>query len=159
MKFITKLKFAGVFSIFISILFVCNVNIGQVRAEENKPKVQQKQENSENKKASDTDAYKYIAQTNDSYSLMARKAIQTYGINKKINLNKAQIIYAETMLTQASDSPILRVGQSVTIKQSAVKNWTEKAQKLSKNDINAWNAYTVGVNFNTDAVGEARAHN
>lgn len=103
-----------------------------------------------------TDTFSYVAQRNDSYSKLARKAIQTYGINNNVNLSQAQIIYAETMLTQEAGSPLLRESQQVTINESAVKSWVDKAGQLSDGAKKAWEVYTVGVNFNTDNVGQSR---
>lgn len=99
--------------------------------------------------------YNYVAQAGDSYSLMARKAIQTYGINNKVKLSQAKIIAAETWLTQEAGSPLLSIGEKVTIKDSTVKSWVDKAQKLSATEEAAWNVYAAGANFNTDAVGQS----
>ncbi len=101
-------------------------------------------------------AYNYVAQPKDSYTLMARKAIQTYGLTNKVKLSQAKIIYAETLLTQEAGSPYLNLGQKVSIKQDSVKNLVDKAQKLSKDQEAAWQTYAVGVNFNTNAVGQAK---
>lgn len=98
--------------------------------------------------------YKYVAQKDDTYSQMARKAVQTYGINNKINLSKAKIIAAETNITQAAGSPFLLLGQKVEIKESVVKDAVTKAQKLTPAQEAAWNVYVPGVNFNTNAVGQ-----
>lgn len=106
--------------------------------------------------ADKANAYNYVAQTDDTYSQMARKAIQTYGVVNKVNLSQAQIVAAETNLTITAGSPVLLEGQKVSIDQSAVKAEVEKAQKLSKDQQAAWQAYTVGVNFNTNAVGQAK---
>ena len=99
--------------------------------------------------------YTYTAQPGDSYSLMARKAIQTYGITSKVNLSEAQIIFAETNLAQAAGSPILVQGQKVEIKESAVKEWVEKSEDLSQEKQSAWNVYAKYANFNTDGVGQS----
>ncbi|RTK94582.1 hypothetical protein EKI60_03110 [Candidatus Saccharibacteria bacterium] len=101
-------------------------------------------------------AYKYVAQPGDSYSLLARKAVQTYGIKNKIKLSLAKTIAAETWLTQAAHSPELNEKQSVEIQESVIKQNVEKAQKLSAADEAAWAVYTQGVNFNTSAVGQSR---
>lgn len=101
-----------------------------------------------------TSNFNYVAQPGDSYSLMARKAIQTYGITNKVNLSNAQIIFAETNLTQAAGSPVLVKGQKVEIKQADVKNWIEKAQKLTKEQQAAWDVYAKNANFNTNNVGQ-----
>lgn len=108
-------------------------------------------------KAADKEVvYSYIAQNGDSYSLMARKAVQTYGAKNKVKLSQAKIIAAETWLTQAAGSPQLAVQQKVTIKEAAVKDSVEKAQKLSATQEAAWNVYAAGVNFNTNAVGQSK---
>lgn len=98
--------------------------------------------------------YKYTAQANDSYSLIARKAVQTYGKKFKVNLNQGQILFAETNMTRQAGSPHLALGQAVSVNETTVKDWVEKARKLSTAEVAAWNAYLPGVNFNTNNVGE-----
>lgn len=100
--------------------------------------------------------YEYVAQPGDSYSKIARKAIQTYGITTETNLSEAQIIFAETKLTQEAGSPAINEGQEIAIDEAKVKNWVDQAKELSDTKQTAWAAYTVGVDFNTDAVGESR---
>ena len=102
---------------------------------------------------SSSSAYNYVAQPGDSYSLMARKAVQDYSKSNKSNLNQAQIIYAETTLTQAAGSPFLNEGQKVSIKKSDVKSAVDKAKKLTSAQIAAWNEYAVGADFDTSQVG------
>lgn len=97
--------------------------------------------------------YDYTTKADDSYSVLARKAIQTYGINHKVNLAGSQIIFAETGMTQEAGSPELAVGQKVSISESTVKAWIEKAQKLSDTEKQAWNYYVQFVNFNTNSNG------
>ncbi|HEX5394823.1 MAG TPA: hypothetical protein VFW52_00475 [Candidatus Saccharimonadales bacterium] len=98
--------------------------------------------------------YTYTAQSGDSYTKMARKAVQTYGLTEKVNLTQAGIIYAETNLTRSAGSPELMQGQKVEIKQSDVKAWADKAKNLSDAQQAAWNYYVPFVNFNTNNVGE-----
>lgn len=98
--------------------------------------------------------YSYVAQPGDSYTLMARKAVQTYGINNEVSLNEAQIIFAETNITQVAGSPSLNLGEEVEISENLVSDWIEQAQNLSEADQAAWAQYAEGVNFNTSAVGE-----
>lgn len=100
--------------------------------------------------------YDYVAQPGDTFSQFARKAVQTYGKIHKVNLSQSQIIYAETTLTQAAGSPVLVKGEKRAIDESAIKDVVEKAGKLTDAQKNAWNAYTKGVNFNTDIVGEKK---
>lgn len=101
-------------------------------------------------------SYSYDAQPGDSYSKIARKAIQTYGIKNKINLSQAKVIAAETWLTQEAGSPQLDAGQHIDVVESKVKTVVDKATKLSKTQEAAWNVYTAGVNFNTNAVGQSK---
>lgn len=105
--------------------------------------------------SSQSQTYSYTAQPGDSYSLIARKAIQTYGITNKVNLSEAQIIFAETNLTQAAGSPVLLQGQKVEIKEATVKEWADKAEDLNAQQQAAWNVYAVRANFNTDKVGQS----
>lgn len=100
--------------------------------------------------------YSYTAQPSDSYSKVARKAVQTYGLKEKINLSQAGIIYAETNLALAAGSPALNVGQKVEIKESAIHEWVDKASKLTEAQTAAWNYYVQFVDFNTNNVGESR---
>lgn len=99
--------------------------------------------------------YDYVAQSGDSYTLMARKSVQTYAKKNKINLSSAQIVYAETNLTQQAGSLELNLGQTVKIDQATVKAWVDKAAKLSAADQAAWVPYTTNANFDTSAVGVA----
>lgn len=101
-------------------------------------------------------AYKYVAQPGDSYTQFARKAVQTYGIVEKVNLSKVQIVFAETTLTQNAGSPLLAINETRSLSESSVKTAVEQAAKLSATQIAAWDVYTVGVDFNTNNVGQAK---
>lgn len=103
----------------------------------------------------DQNTYVYTAQPGDSYALIARKAVQTYGILNKVNLSQAQIIAAETQLTEASNFPALAEGQKVELTPSSVKSAVESAQKLTAEQQAAWQPYVAYVDFNTDTVGES----
>lgn len=98
-------------------------------------------------------AYKYVAQSGDSYTEFARKAVQTYGKVNNVSLSVGQIIYIETTLTQDADSPVLNLGDEKTIEESKVKEAIDKATKLSESQVTAWAQYAQYVNFNTDKVG------
>jgi hypothetical protein len=100
--------------------------------------------------------YKYVVQPGDSYSLMARKAVQTYGLKNKVTLSRAKIIAAETHLTQDAGSPYLDIGEAIQVKETTVKSWVDKVQKLSPTEEAAWAVYAAGANFNTNAVGQAK---
>jgi hypothetical protein len=107
-------------------------------------------------KAATTITYAYTAQSGDSYSKLARKAIQTYGVKNKVAISQSRIIYAETNLTQEAGSPQITKGQKVTISEATVKGWVEKAKKLSDKDAAKWDKYTTNVNFDTRAVGQVK---
>jgi hypothetical protein len=100
--------------------------------------------------------YKYVAQPGDSYSKIARKAVQTYAKKNKLKFSNAKVIAAETWLTQDAGSPSLNRGQAVEVKENTVKTFVDKAQKLTSAAEARWNVYTVGVNFNTNAVGQSK---
>ena len=106
---------------------------------------------------SEKTTYTYVAQPGDSYSLIARKAVQTYGAKFEVALSLAQIMYAETQLTQAAGSPYLTEGQEVAIEEDVVKQWVDKALALTAEEQAAWDYYAQMADFNTDAVGEARS--
>lgn len=118
--------------------------------------VQKNQEKSKvkvKKKTTKTTFYSFTAQEGNSYSQMARKAVQAYAAKNKVKISEAGIVFAETNLTQAAGSPELSVGQKVEIKKADVKQWAKKATKLSEAEQAAWQAYVPYVNFNTDGVG------
>lgn len=101
------------------------------------------------------DAYMYVAQAGDSYSVLARKAVQTYGIENNVSLSQAQIVAAETFITRSAHAPALAIGQKVHLAKNTVKMYAEKAKKLSKSEVMAWKTYVPYVNFDTRKNGEA----
>lgn len=105
-------------------------------------------------KTSTETSYSYVAQPGDSYTKMARKALQTYGKKAKVNISQAGIVFAETNLTKQAGSPALEISQKVEFKESVVKDWADKALKLTDTEKSAWNYYVQFVNFNTDKVGK-----
>lgn len=100
--------------------------------------------------------YSYTAQSGDSYSKIARKAVQTYGVNNNVNLSGAEIVAAETFLTSDAGFPLLDLGQKVELSADAVKAAVEKAEGLDEAAEARWERYARFVDFNTDNVGEAR---
>ena len=103
-----------------------------------------------------TDVYAFVAQKADSYTKMARKAVQIFGIDNKVELSGAQIVYIETNLTLLANSPELNLGQSVSITKATVNEWVEKAKQLTDAQKAAWQVYADRVDFNTNSVGEAQ---
>ncbi|MDQ2972925.1 MAG: hypothetical protein M3Q79_00375 [bacterium] len=98
------------------------------------------------------ESYTYTAQTADSYSKLARKAVQTYGLTDNVQLSQAQIIAAETWL--ASGKELLNQGQSVTMSKLDVKAAIERAKALTADQQALWQSYVAGVNFDTNSFGE-----
>ncbi|MCA9342752.1 hypothetical protein KC950_01920 [Candidatus Saccharibacteria bacterium] len=166
MKKLNKLVFAAALLFLamgaISVINLTNTASAQELIEEDSQpeqteesqseEVQEEQPTEDNQDTGNS--YNYVAQPGDSYSLMARKAVQTYGINNEVSLNDAQIIFAETNITQAAGSPLLSLGQEVQISEGVVQDWADQAQNLSEEDQAAWAQYAEGANFNTNSVGE-----
>lgn len=156
MKFSTK-------SLIVSALLVAAFSAGMatgwsetISADDGHDHGQASQNDAQSAEEQSSESYEYTAQPGDTFTKMARKAIQTYGINNSINLSGAEIIYAETNLAKEAGSPVLNVGQKVNIEHSVVKKWIENAQKLDDATEAKWNKYVSNVDFNTDKVGEAR---
>lgn len=127
---------------------------GQAVAHEGEDHTVAQSQNEQSSQQAQKVVYRYSAQPGDSYTLMARKAVQTYGKKYEVALSPAGIIYAETNMTREAGSPVLVQGQEVEINESTVKQWAEKAQKLSGAQKAAWGYYAQFADFNTDHVGE-----
>ena len=95
------------------------------------------------------DPYAYTARSGDSYSVLSRKAVQTYGIREKVKLSHAQIIAAETFLTSNAGFPLLNEGQALTFKVADVKAAIKKAQSLDAAHLALWQKYVPLVDFDT----------
>lgn len=103
---------------------------------------------------SNNDSYIYKAQKGDSYSQIARKAVQSYGIENKVNITQAGIVFAETQITKDAKAELLEVGQEVKISKSDVKKQIEAAKKLTKAQQKSWGYYVQFVDFKTDHIGQ-----
>ena len=156
MKQFANLKFVVLFVALAVVPFAAGVYSERAAAYEGKVHAQATTPPASSAAKEEEVTYQYVAQAGDSYSLMARKAIQTFGITSKTSLSRAQIIFAETHMTQEAKSPVLNLGQKVSIEESAVKSWVEKAQKLSAAQQKAWDVYAQYADFNTNRVGQAR---
>lgn len=100
-------------------------------------------------------SYTYTAQPGDSYTLFARKAIETYIQHQKLNVSQSRIVYAETNLTVTAGSPYLDLGQQESLSGLSVQNWVAKAMKLSDAQAALWDVYVPSVNFDMSGVGQA----
>jgi len=114
------------------------------------------EEQNQDEESEESSPYTYTAQPGDSYTKIARKAIQTFGFNSDIDLNLAEIVAAETFLTSDAGFPELNVGETVVLSEEAVKAAAEKAEALDKESELLWERYVASVDFNTDNVGEDR---
>lgn len=114
------------------------------------------EENNDNNQET-TATYRFTAQPGDSYSVIARKSIQIYGIEQELPLSESEIIAAETWLTKDAGSPRLHLGQEVILDVSDVQAAVQRAQGLSDEAEALWTPYAAHANFNTDSVGEARS--
>lgn len=149
----TQNYFAAVVAVVALFGLAAAGSISPVSAAQDGANNQPAQQNQNN----DQNTYVYTAQPGDSYTLMARKAVQTYGILNNVNLTQAQIIAAETNLTQAAGFPLLNEGQRVEFTAANVRSAVESAQKLTAEQQAEWQVYVPHVDFNTNAVGEARS--
>ncbi len=159
-----KLATASVIAVLMALFFVSTLSVSAHEGEEaesvettlEETESTESTEASEGEEATAAEAFEYTAQPGDSYSLMARKAVQTSGFETSTNLSEAQIIFVETNLTVLAGSPKLKLGEKVSISKELVKQWSEKAKELTDAQQARWQVYANNANFNTDAVGEAR---
>lgn len=110
---------------------------------------------SEDSAESSEELYTFTAQSGDSFSLIARKSVQIYGIENNVSLSEAEIIAAETWVTQDAGSPALNAGEPVALSKASVKSAVERAQALSDEAETMWAPYAAVANFDTNSVGEA----
>lgn len=148
----------------IAALVVANVNNN--RAEDQKAEEEAATQQAEEQRAEEEQAeekrneeektsYKYVAQANDNWTKLARKAVQTYGLRNEVTLSEAQIVAAETFLTSDAGFPDLNLGQEVELSPDTVKAAVEKAQGLNEAALALWQRYVANVDFNTDSVGQS----
>lgn len=152
--FQTMLVTAIVFSAALVVVYAPQASAQRANTTDEKKAAPAEQQKKEQKDTAKAVTYNYVAQPGDTYSEMARKAVQTYGKKYNVKLSLGQILFAETNLTQQAGSPYLEVGQNVVVQEADAKNWIQKAQKLDASTVALWNAYVPGVDFNTNDVGE-----
>ncbi len=147
--------FVGVFVIGFATAPRTIAHEGEEHADEAAAAVHEAEvDDSEEATEAETGPYAYVAQSGDSYTKMARKAVQTFGILNDVDLSQAQIIYVETKLTQEAGTPELNVGESVKVDETAVRAVIDMAKELDAATIAQWDYYVQFVDFNTDAVGQ-----
>lgn len=99
------------------------------------------------KKAAASKDYSYTAAAGDSYTVLARQSVQDFAKANGVKLSKAQVIAAETTLTQQAGAPVLEVDQTVTLKNADVKAAVDGAKDLDAASLAAWETYVPYVNF------------
>jgi len=104
-------------------------------------------------KEASTGTTTYTAQAGNSYTRIARKAVEAYVKATNSALGRAQIVAAETFLTQGAGSPQLNLGQKVVVNKAKVAAVVKKAQALNASQVAAWQTYVPYVDFDTSGVG------
>ena len=99
------------------------------------------------KTATAAEAYRYTAKSGDSYTLLARKAVQQYSQAASTDLSPAQRIAAETVIARTAGSPDINEGATIVIDPAIVKSAVEFSQGLSAEDKAAWEIYVPSVDF------------
>ena len=100
-----------------------------------------------------SDPYRYTAKAGDNYTVLARKAVQTYGLRENVKLSLAQIVAAETSLASTAGFPELNEGQAVSFDAASVKTIVETAKKITGDAEAAWARYVPYINFDTRSNG------
>lgn len=99
------------------------------------------------KKEAASKSYSYTTSVGDSYTALARQSVQDYAKANGVELSHAQVIAAETTLTQQAGAPVLDVDQTVTLKNADVKKAVDGAKNLDAASLAAWEAYVPYVVF------------
>lgn len=147
MQNVTKLTLSLLLLVGLSTVLI--VSSGETATAQGNDQPQQ----SEQQQDTQEQSYTYTAKDGDSYTVLARKAVQTYGIDNQVDLSGAEIIFVETNLTQKAGAPVLEVGEEVSIDRTDVEEWVKKAQELSEPQETLWNQYVAGVDFDTSNNG------
>lgn len=155
-----KLVTVSVIAILMALFFVSTLNVsahetGEPHEETAETAEAEDTATTEGEEATAVESFEYTAQPGDSYTLMARKAVQTSGFETGTNLTEAQIIFVESNLTVLAGSPKLNLGEKVSISKELVKQWSEKAKELTDAQKAKWQVYANNANFNTNSVGES----
>ncbi len=156
MKKLLKLSALALFALVGAFVFT-SVNPSLAIAQDSEEPAQESSEQSSEEQTEESgNSYTFTAQSGDSFTKIARKSVQIYGIDNDVNLSEAQIVAAETFLTSDAGFPALDLGQSVSISEDTVKAAVEKAEALDEAAVARWQSYVPYVDFNTDNVGESQ---
>ena len=167
MEVIEKYKWlvvAGIAVIVLGGLLVVNSNETVDIDSDDKTTLTKEEKMKEDAMAKDEEAMKmekeashgsntFTAQPGDSYTVLARKAVQAYAKDSGVAVSRAQVVAAETFLTQDAGSPLLEIGQKVALDKSVVSKAVKSAQALTSSELAAWQMYVPYVNFDTSHNG------
>lgn len=82
--------------------------------------------------------YSAVASPGDSYTSHARAAVTKYLQSNKQTLSAEQAVAAESYIVTTAGSPLLEVGQTVTVDATTVSAAVTKASALSAGEQAAW---------------------
>ena len=72
------------------------------------------------KQNTDAEKFVYTAEPGDSYTALARDAVEKYVTESKLSITDAQKLQVESDLAVSAGSPLLDIGQVITIEKSVV---------------------------------------
>lgn len=110
-------------------------------------KVSSEKDDNKSKTSPSTADYTYTAAAGDTYSWLARKAISSYMSSASIDLSGAQRLAAEAHLAEKAGSPLLEIGQTVTLSASDVKTAVAAAHKLTISQQGPWQVYVSSADL------------
>ncbi|MDX1766105.1 MAG: hypothetical protein R3313_04100 [Candidatus Saccharimonadales bacterium] len=103
--------------------------------------------------ASLPESFDYVAEECNNLTLLVRKSLQIYDAQTEdVELTSAQIIYAETNVTQKMGSFMLDIGDEVSVPRELVDEFATSSQDLSPGTLAAWDSYTPTVDFELDDI-------
>ena len=88
------------------------------------------------------DSYTYVVQEGDSYSIIARRAINEHGGS---SLSSAQKIAAEAKLVEQAGWPEVDAGQSVRIDSAALSQAISSARSMTADEQQMWQSYADDI--------------
>jgi hypothetical protein len=96
--------------------------------------------------------FSYVAQPGDSLSVMVRRSLQQFDQEfADVTLTPSAAIFAETAIVQRMGSPLLEIGQNVSIPRNLVVEYAAAGTKLSPEQVAAWQPYAAAADFNVTA--------
>src|SRR5690606_12698346 len=105
MKNLLKVSVLALFVAVGAFAFVgLSPSVATAQENEETPAQEQNQEEQPQEEVTGS-RYTYTAQPGDSYTKIARKAVQTFGFFENTNLSLAEIVAAETFLTSEAGFP------------------------------------------------------